>query len=96
MALKDTYHRYVVLLAARDWIRILEVNLGATTIQAWTEQPELRERVGREWTKAHYESHRHERTSRFLKEQTDMLESLMVAGGGRQTFQSKCFQSLPG
>lgn len=69
MALEDTYHRYVVLLAARDWIRILEVNLGATTIQAWTEQPELRERVGREWTKAHYESHRRERTSRFLKEQ---------------------------
>ncbi len=81
MALKDTYHRYVVLLATQAWVRILEVNLGAATIKAWTEQPELRERVGREWTKAHYESHRRERTSRFLGEQTDLLESLMVAGG---------------
>ena len=81
IALKDTYHRYVVLLASQAWVRILEVNLGAATTKAWTEQPELRERVGREWTKAHYESHRRERTSRFLKEQTDLLESLMVAGG---------------
>lgn len=81
MALKDTYHRYVVLLANKAWIRILEVNLGAATIQAWTEQPELRERVGREWTKAHYESHRRERTSRFLKEQIKLLERLMAAGG---------------
>ncbi len=81
MALKDTYHRYVVLLATQAWVRILEVNLGAATIKAWTEQPELRERVGREWTKAHYESHRRERTSLFLKEQVDLLERLMVAGG---------------
>ena len=81
MALKDTYHRYVVLLATRTWIRILEVNLGAATIQAWTAQPELRERVGREWTKAHYESHRRERTSLFLKEQVELLGRLMAAGG---------------
>ena len=81
MALKDNYHRYVVLLANQACVRILEVNLGATTIKAWTEQPALRERVGREWTKAHYESHRRERTSRFLKEQISLLEGLMVAGG---------------
>lgn len=81
MALKDTYHRYVVLLATQAWVRILEVNLGAATTKAWTEQPELRERVGREWTKAHYESHRRERTSLFLKEQVDLLERLMAAGG---------------
>lgn len=81
MALKDNYHRYVVLLANQACVRILEVNLGATTIKAWTEQPALRERVGREWTKAHYESHRRERTTRFLKEQISLLEGLMVAGG---------------
>ena len=81
MALKDTYHRYVVLLATGTWVRILEVNLGAATVQAWTTQPELRERVGREWTKAHYESHRRERTSRFLKEQIELLGRLMAAGG---------------
>ena len=81
MALKDTYHRYVVLLATQSWIRILEVNLGAATVQAWTAQPELRRRVGREWTKAHYESHRRERTSLFLKEQIELLGRLMAAGG---------------
>jgi protein required for attachment to host cells/ribosomal protein L7Ae-like RNA K-turn-binding protein len=80
MALKDTYHRYIVLLATRAWVRILEVNLGAATIQAWTEQPALRERVGREWTKEHYASHRRERTSRFLKEQIDLLGQLMAEG----------------
>ena len=80
MALKDTYHRYVVLLVNRTSVRILEVNLGAATVQAWTAQPELRERVGREWTKEHYESHRRERTSRFLKEQIDLLSNLMTAG----------------
>lgn len=81
MALKDTYRRYVVLLATGTSVRILEVNLGAATVQAWTTQPELRERVGREWTKAHYESHRRERTSRFLKEQIELLGRLMAAGG---------------
>ncbi|MBK5103034.1 MAG: host attachment protein [Burkholderiales bacterium] len=81
MALKDTYHRYVVLVATRARVRILEVNLGAAAVHAWTTQPELRERVGREWTKAHYESHRRERTSRFLKEQIELLDRLMAAGG---------------
>jgi rubrerythrin len=80
MALKDTYHRYIVLLATQASVRILEVNLGATTVQAWTIQPKLRERVGREWTKEHYESHRRERTARFLKEQVELLGRLMVAG----------------
>jgi rubrerythrin len=80
MALKDTYHRYVVLLANQAAVRILEVNLGAATVQAWTTQPKLRERVGREWTKEHYESHRRERTARFLKEQIELLGRLMVAG----------------
>ena len=81
MTLKDTYHRYVVLLATRASVRIFEVNLGAATIQAWTEQPALRERVGREWTKEHYANHRRERTSQFLKEQVDLLRQLMAEGG---------------
>ena len=81
MALKDTYHRYVVMIATQAWVRITEVSLGAATVKAWTEQPRLRERVGREWTRARYESHRRERTSLFLKEQTELLERLMTAGG---------------
>ena len=80
MALKDTYHRYVVMLATHASVRILEVNLGAATVQAWTAQPKLRERVGREWTKEHYESHRRERTAHFLKEQIELLGRLMATG----------------
>ena len=81
MALKDTYHRYVVMIATQGWVRIIEVSLGSATVQAWTEQPRLRERVGGKWTKTHYESHRRERTSLFLKEQIELLERLMAAGG---------------
>ena len=47
--LKDNYHRYVVLLAKPDRACILEVNLGAATIRAWINQPDLRTRVGQEW-----------------------------------------------
>ena len=81
MALKDTYHRYVVMIATQAWVRIMEVNLGAATIKAWTEQPKLRERVGREWTRAHYESRRREHTALFLTEQVELLDRLMTAGG---------------
>ncbi len=81
IALKDTYHRYVVMIATQAWVRIAEVSLGAATVKAWTEQPELRARVGREWTQAHYESYRREDTTRFLTEQIELLQRLMAAGG---------------
>jgi len=80
MALKDTYERYVVLLATPSRVRILEIDLGAVTAQTWADQPELRERVGSEWTREHYESRR-ERSARFLEEQIALLQRLMAAGG---------------
>ncbi|MDZ4806337.1 MAG: host attachment protein [Candidatus Eisenbacteria bacterium] len=79
--LKDTYHRYVVLITTEKWARILEVNLGAITEELWTARPELRERVGREWTQEHYQNHRRDRGERFLKEKIEVLEQLMSAGG---------------
>jgi protein required for attachment to host cells len=79
--LKDTYHRYVVLISTAESARILEVNLGAITREVWTERPELRERVGREWTHEHYQDHRRERGERFVKEKVELLERLMDAGG---------------
>lgn len=79
--LKDNYHRYVVLLAHEDNVRILEVNLGEATEQLWTMRPELRQRVGREWTKEHYQSHVRVQTERMIKETVDVLEQLMSAGG---------------
>lgn len=79
--LKDTYHRYVVLISTQESARILEVNLGAITREVWAERPELRERVGREWTHEHYKNHRRDRGERFLKEKIEILEKLMAAGG---------------
>ncbi|MCK5440021.1 MAG: hypothetical protein KAI97_08755 [Gemmatimonadetes bacterium] len=41
IALKDAYHRYIVLIAHRDRARILEVDVGAITREIWTKRPEL-------------------------------------------------------
>ena len=48
--LKDTYHRFVLLISTEESARILEVNLGEVTEELWRERPELRKRVGREWS----------------------------------------------
>ncbi len=82
-ALKDTYHRYVVLLCTEDSMRILEVHLGAVTRQIWKEHPEIRRRVGREWTREHYRNHRRDRTQRFVDEMIDILEERTESGGYR-------------
>jgi len=79
--LKDTYDRYVVMIVTEESMRILQVNLGAITEQIWEQRPELRERVGREWTKTHYQRHRQERMRRFLKGAVNVLDQLMSAGG---------------
>ena len=79
--LKDTYHRYVVMISTEERVRILEVTLGSITRELWAERPELRERVGREWTREHYQNHRRDRDERFLKEKIELLERLMAAGG---------------
>jgi len=78
--LKDTYERYLVMIATLDWVRILEVNLGAATIQAWSEHPPLRERVGRGWSKTQYQLYRPDRGGRFLQEKIRVLEQLMHSG----------------
>jgi hypothetical protein len=78
--LKDTYHRYVVMIATEESVRILQVNLGSITAQMWDQRPELRKRVGREWTKTHFQRHRSERKRKFLKEAIKVLDELMTAG----------------
>jgi len=79
--MKDTYHRYVVLLSTRNSARIYEVNLGEVTRRLWVQHPELRKRVGREWTRLHYQNHRHERGRQFIKEKIEVLDRLMSEGG---------------
>ncbi len=100
--LKDTYHRYVVMLVTKENWRILQVNLGAVTAQMWEERPELRDRIGREWSKSHFQRHRQERTRKFLKDAIGVLNQLMSAGGythlilaGQPAMTSQVHQNLP-
>ena len=93
--LKDTYHRYVVMIsteesvrivevnlgAVTEWARILEVNLGAITTTAWLERPESRRHVGTEWSRSHYQVNQPHRGDRFLREKIAVLEKLMSAEG---------------
>jgi protein required for attachment to host cells len=79
--MKDTYHRYIVLIASEERARIVEVNLGAVTRQLWVDRSELRQRVGREWSKEHYQNHRRERSQQFLREKIKLLERLMPDRG---------------
>lgn len=79
--LKDNYHRYVVLICSSEHAKILEVSLGSVTEQLWKERPALRERVGHEWTRTHYQKHIRERTENFVREMIRILDKLMAAGG---------------
>ena len=79
--LLDTCHRYVVVISTEKKARILEVDTGSVTESLWMERPELRKRIGREWTKEHYRNHREDRGGKFIKEKISILERVMSAGG---------------
>jgi len=79
--LKDTFHRFVVVISTEASARILEVSLGAVTREIWTTVPALPEDVRRQWSRDHYQNHRQDRAERFLKEKLDLLERLMSANG---------------
>ena len=79
--LKDTFDRYLVLLSTSESARIFEVHLGTVSSELWLEQPELRRRVGREWTRLHYQNHRRDRDRGFVKEKIQALERLMQGEG---------------
>jgi len=100
--MKDTYHRYVIMISTKKSARIVEVNLGEVTANLWKERPELRDRVGREWTKEHYQKHSMERGRKFIKEKIKLLDKLMSAGGyshlilaGHPTMTSRIRNELP-
>jgi peptide subunit release factor 1 (eRF1) len=78
--LKDTYDRYVVVLVNERSTRILEVHLGSVTDVAWTKRPELRERVGRGWSREHYQSHRPERNHQYANEVVRFVDEVMSTG----------------
>lgn len=79
--LKDVFNRYLIVLSNENSGRIMEVNLGEVTESVFTEMPALRNRVGREWTKQHYQNHRRERGDKFVKEKIRILEGLIRSRG---------------
>jgi len=80
--LKDNYDRYVVFVALKDAVRILEVDLGAVTRELWSRHPFLRERAGEVWGRRHWDekSNRAE-PERFWTEKIKLLDRLMQLGG---------------
>ncbi len=81
LELKDNYDRYMILLTTETTARIIGVNLGSVTEQLWRSRPELRHRVGREWSKDHYQDHRRERTKQFIHDQVRTLDRLLCEHG---------------
>lgn len=100
--LKDRFNRFVVALTTANTARIIEVNLGTHSVELLTEPPALRERIGREWTREHYASHRREREKSFVKEKIAVIESLMAKRGhnsliiaGEPRYANRIKESLP-
>jgi len=79
--MKDNFHRYVLVIAGESGTRILEVSLGAVTRRMWTERPELRRRVGREWTREHYRNRLREAGDRMVREAASVIEDVLRSGG---------------
>ncbi len=69
-----------MLISTETYARIVEVNVGTVTRELWTEYPELRRRVGREWTMEHYQNHRRDRAQKFVKEKIKILENVIAKG----------------
>jgi len=79
--LKDKFQRYIVLLSTKESAKIFEIVLGEVSKELWLQRPPLRERVGREWTRMHYQNHRLKRGTQFLKEKIDIIDHLINSGG---------------
>jgi ribosomal protein L30E len=76
--LKDTYHRFVIVITTEEEVRIMETSIGAVTSELMAERPELRQRVGREWSRNRYRNHKRDREGKFVREKVRLLESLMA------------------
>ena len=79
--LKDTYHRFVILISTEEKARILEVTLGEVTAELLHSRSGLQERISRGWSKEQYQRHRRHHDERFVKEKIEVLEKLMTQGG---------------
>jgi protein required for attachment to host cells len=81
IALKDVYHRFVTVITNEVEARIFETTLGAVSEEVLTERKDLRQRIGREWTREHYQNHKHEREQQMIREKIGVIDELMRRGG---------------
>ncbi len=79
--MKDRFHRFVVAITTEEYARILEISLGAVSEEILASRPEIRKRIGREWTREHYSQHKRESGKRFVKEQVGIISDLMAKRG---------------
>ncbi len=79
--MKDRFHRFVVAIVSEENSRIFEITLGAISEQILAVRPEISQRVGREWTREHYNQRKREHDRRFLKDQVSIMAGLMEKRG---------------
>jgi hypothetical protein len=79
--LKDTYHRFVIIITTESQAQILETTIGSVTEEIMATRPDLRQRIGREWTQEHYRNHKFEKEQQFIKEKIRIVDELMAKGG---------------
>lgn len=77
----DTYHRFVVVTLTSREARIFETTAGAVTSELLTERPDLREKIGREWTRERYQNHKQDREQKFIQGKIAVLDELMAKAG---------------
>lgn len=81
VAANDRLDRYVIVTLTREAAQIYETNAGEIINEVSTENPELRERSGREWTREHYRNHRRDRNDRFVHQKLEIVNQLMSQKG---------------
>lgn len=87
--LKDDYDRYVVFIAHKHSVRIMEVDLGAVTRELWSRHLFLRERAGEVWGRNHYSEHvDRQDPERFWDEKLKLLDRLIQQGGHNHLIQA--------
>ncbi len=79
--LRDTFHRFVVVISNESSARILEVSLGAVVREVWTSAPAIPDDLRRQWSRDEYRNHRKDRVDRFLKVKLAVLERLVMSNG---------------
>lgn len=79
--LKDRFHRFVLAICGEETGRIIEMTLGAVSLEILATRPEVSGRGGRQWTREHFHQRRHEDTRRFVRDQIDIITNLMARRG---------------